>query len=84
MIADAGALSASGYQGSSSTLALMKNFTDDSDYFVWEAMTSWLASSCNSFIFEDRMPNAGLKSMMLDLTSLKHISLGGHSTTATD
>lgn len=42
MVADAGALSASGYQPSSGTLSLLKGFSAESEFVVWQEITGKL------------------------------------------
>lgn len=53
MIADAGALAASGYQKTSGVLALLKNLGDESEYVVWDELLSRIASIRAAWIFED-------------------------------
>lgn len=76
MVADAGALSASGYQPSSGTLNLLKGFKNESEYVVWEEITSFVATLRNAWIFEDEPTKDALKSVVRDLTSAKAKELG--------
>lgn len=76
MVADAGALAASGYQRSSGTLALLKEFSEESEFTVWEQLTSWIASLRNAWIFEPEETKAALKKFQLELLSAKAHELG--------
>ena len=53
MIADAGALAASGYQKTSGVLSLLKSFDDEAEFIVWEEILSRISSIRSAWIFED-------------------------------
>jgi len=76
MIADAGALSASGYQKSSGTLSLLKSFSSEKEYVVWGELTGWIGSLRGAWVFEDEKVKDGLKAFYKDLTSPKAHALG--------
>ena len=54
MIADAGALAASGYQKTSGVLALLKSFGDESEFVVWEEILNRISVIKLAWIFEDK------------------------------
>jgi len=76
MIADAGALSASGYQKSSGTLSLLKSFSSEQEFVVWGELTGWIGSLRSAWVFEDQKVKDGLKAFYRDLTSTKAHQLG--------
>lgn len=76
MIADAGALSASGHQKSSGTLSLLKSFSSEKEYVVWGELTGWIGSLRSAWVFEDDKVKDGLKAFYRDLTSAKAHGLG--------
>ena len=53
MIADAGALAASGYGKTSGVLALLKSFGDESAYVVWEEILARISAIRSAWVFED-------------------------------
>ncbi|KAI9767542.1 MAG: Aminopeptidase 2 mitochondrial [Geoglossum simile] len=71
MIADAGALAASGYQKTSGLLALLGGFNDESEFVVWDEITTRIASIRNAWIFEDEEIKDALKDFQRDLVSDK-------------
>ena len=54
MVADAGALAASGYQKTSGVLALVKSFNEEAEYVVWDQLLTTVASLRSAWKFEDR------------------------------
>ena len=54
MIADAGALASAGYQKTSGILALLKSFGDESEYVVWEELSSRISAIRSAWMFEDQ------------------------------
>lgn len=76
MVADAGALSASGHQPSSSTLSLLQGFSSESEFVVWDEMTSFIASVRGAWLFEDEATRDALKAFQRDLASKKAHELG--------
>ena len=71
MIADAGALAASGYQKTSGVLALLRGFDSESEFVVWDEIISRIAGVRNAWIFEDQPVRNGLKAFQRDLISDK-------------
>ncbi|KAH0563318.1 hypothetical protein GP486_002111 [Trichoglossum hirsutum] len=71
MIADAGALAASGYQKTSGVLALLSGFNVESEFVVWDEITTRVASIRNAWRFEDQKIKDALKAFQRDLVSDK-------------
>ena len=76
MIADAGALSASGYQPTSGTLSLLKGFKDETEYVVWDQVSAWIATLRAAWVFEDDATKTAIKAFFRDLVSVKSHELG--------
>jgi aminopeptidase 2 len=76
MIADAGALAASGYQKTSDLLSLLQSFNSESDFVVWDELLSRLASIRAAWIFEDQPTKDALKAFQRDLSATKSHQLG--------
>jgi aminopeptidase 2 len=76
MLSDAGALAASGYQKTSGVLNLVKGFTSETEFIVWDEITSRVGSIRGAWVFEDQAVKDGLKAFMKDLTAPKTHSLG--------
>lgn len=76
MVADAGALSASGYQPSSGTLSLLKSFANETEFVVWDEVTSWLGSIRGAWTFEDQKTRDSLKAFSRELLGPKAQELG--------
>ena len=76
MIADAGALSSSGYQKTSSILALLKSFDSENSYVVWSEILTRLNAIRSTWIFEDQETKDALKAFQLSITSAKAHELG--------
>lgn len=69
MIADAGALAASGYQKTSGVLNLLKGFDGEKEFVVWNEILSRLGSIQGAFVFEDQKIKDGLEAFQRDLVS---------------
>lgn len=69
MIADAGALAASGYQKTSGLLSLLKGFTTETEFVVWNEMISRLGAVQGAWIFQDQSVRDGLEAFQRDLVS---------------
>ena len=54
MIADAGALASSGYQKTSGILALLKSFSSESEFVVWDEILSRISAIRSAWVFEDQ------------------------------
>ena len=78
MIADAGALSSSGYQKTSGILSLLKSFDTESNFVVWNEILTRISAIRSTWIFEDEATKAALKAFQLNLCSKKAHELGWH------
>ncbi|KAI7255861.1 hypothetical protein KC335_g13611 [Hortaea werneckii] len=76
MIADAGALTAAGYQKTSGLLSLLKGFDTESDFIVWDEITARVGAVRAAWIFEDEKTKDALKAFQRDLVSGKSHKLG--------
>lgn len=76
MIADAGALSAAGYQKTSGVLALVKGFDAEPEYVVWDEIAARIGAIRSTWIFEPEPTKAALKAFQRDLCSAKAHKLG--------
>jgi len=76
MIADAGALATSGYQKTSGVLSLLKGFTTETEFVVWNELVSRVGSVQGAWIFEDQAVRDGIEAFLRDLTSAKAHELG--------
>lgn len=76
MIADAGALAASGYQKTSGVLSLLQGFDSETEFVVWDEITARIASLRAAWVFEDQKVKDALKDFQRDLVSKKAHELG--------
>lgn len=76
MIADAGALAASGYQKTSGILSLLQGFKNESEFVVWDEITNRIGSLRAAWIFQDDETKTALKKFQLDLVNDKAHELG--------
>ncbi|TKA56352.1 hypothetical protein B0A49_12473 [Cryomyces minteri] len=76
MIADAGALAASGYQKTSGVLSLLQGFDTESEFVVWDELTARVGSIRAAWVFEDDKVKDALKAFQRDLVSHKAHKLG--------
>lgn len=76
MIADAGALAASGYGKTSGILSLLQSFNTETQFVVWNEILSRISSVRNTWIFEDESIKDALKAFQLNLCSAKAHELG--------
>lgn len=76
MIADAGALAASGYQKTSGILSLLQSFDSEDSYVVWNEILTRINAVRSTWIFEDEETKAALKAFQLNLCSAKAHELG--------
>lgn len=76
MIADAGALAASGFQKTSGVLSLLKSFDSEAQYVVWGEILTRIATVRGAWMFEQKETKDALKSFVRDLTSPKAHELG--------
>jgi aminopeptidase 2 len=76
MIADAGALSAAGYQKTDGLLSLVKGFNTEPAFVVWDELTARVGALRSTWIFEDEKTRDALKAFQRDLVSGKTHELG--------
>lgn len=76
MIADASALATSGYQKTSTVLALLQSFRNENEPVVWEAMRNALGAIRRCWLFEDSKTNKALDQFTLDLVHDKAHTVG--------
>lgn len=76
MIADAGALAASGYQKTSGILSLLDSFKSESEFVVWQEISSRISVLRSAWMFEDQAVKDALKTFQLKLTQDKAHELG--------
>ncbi|KAF2435026.1 hypothetical protein EJ08DRAFT_645952 [Tothia fuscella] len=76
MIADAGALAASGFQKTSGILSLLRGFTSEPEYVVWSELLGRIGSLRAAWVFEDQATKDALKKFQLDLVGKKSHELG--------
>jgi len=76
MIADAGALAASGYGKTSGILSLLQSFNTETQFVVWNEILSRINAVRNTWIFEDETIKDALKAFQLHLCSAKAHELG--------
>ena len=76
MIADAGALAASGYQSTSGLLSLLQAFGNESEFVVWNEILTRIATLRAAWLFEDPPTKDALKAFQRSLVSDKTHALG--------
>lgn len=76
LIADAGALAASGYQKTSGVLNLLKGFDSEKEFIVWNEIISRLGSIQSAWLFEDQKVRDTLETFQRDLVSDKAHAAG--------
>lgn len=76
MIADAGALAASGYQKTSGVLNLLKGFGNEQEFVVWNEVISRLGSIQGAWMFEDKKVKDGLEIFQRNVVSDKSHAMG--------
>lgn len=76
MIADSGALAASGYQNTSGLLSLLKSFDSESEFVVWNEILSRIGTLRAAWMFEDSQTKEALKAFQRSLVSAKAHELG--------
>lgn len=76
MIADAGALAASGYQKTSGLLSLLEGFKTESEFVVWDELMARIGSLRAAWIFEDEAVKDALKKFQLNLVADKAHEIG--------
>ncbi|KAL2841267.1 peptidase family M1-domain-containing protein [Aspergillus pseudoustus] len=76
MIADAGALAASGYQSTSGLLSLLTGFDSESEFVVWNEILTRVGALRAAWIFEDAQTRDALEAFQRSLVSEKAQALG--------
>jgi aminopeptidase 2 len=76
MIADAGALATSGYQKTSGLLSLLDSFKSESEFVVWQEISSRVSVLRSAWMFEDQAVRDALKAFQLELTKDKAHEIG--------
>ena len=71
MIADAGALASSGYQKTSGILSLLKSFSTESEFVVWDELLTRISVIRAAWIFENEETKDALKAFQRELVSPK-------------
>ncbi|KAF8461376.1 peptidase family M1-domain-containing protein [Kalaharituber pfeilii] len=82
MVADAGALAASGYQKTSGLLGLLSGLSDEKEVVVWDEITTRVAAIRGAWIFEDEALKKALKAFQKDLTSPQAHAIGWEFTSS--
>ncbi|KAJ5095945.1 hypothetical protein NUU61_005301 [Penicillium alfredii] len=76
MIADSGALAASGYQRTSGLLSLVQGLDAESEFVVWNEMLTRIGTLRAAWMFEDGQTKDALKAFHRSLVSAKAHELG--------
>ncbi|KAL4946615.1 hypothetical protein BDV06DRAFT_218082 [Aspergillus oleicola] len=76
MIADAGALAASGYQSTSGLLSLLAGFDSEPEFVVWNEILTRVGALRAAWIFEDTQTKDALEAFQRALVSEKAHKLG--------
>ncbi|BCR83233.1 M1 family metallopeptidase [Aspergillus chevalieri] len=76
MIADSGALAASGYQSTSGLLSLLKGFDSESEFVVWNEILARIGTVRAAWLFEDTQTKDALKAFQRSLVATKAHELG--------
>lgn len=76
MIADSGALAASGYQKTSGLLSLLKSFDSESEFVVWNEILTRIGTLRAAWLFEDSQTKDALKAFQRSLVSAKAHEIG--------
>ena len=71
LVADAGALSVSGFSKTSNLLSLVKNWKTESSFFVWDEIVTRIAALKAAWIFENEEVKDALKALTNDLVKTK-------------
>jgi aminopeptidase 2 len=76
MIADAGALAASGYQKTSGILSLLQGFKSEAEFVVWDEINTRIGALRSAWMFEDEATKEAIKKFQLNLVADKAHELG--------
>ncbi|ODV80897.1 aminopeptidase 2 [Suhomyces tanzawaensis NRRL Y-17324] len=75
LVADAGSLASAGYIETTNLLDLVKLWTKEENYVVWDEIINRIGAIKKAFIFSDESITEGLKSFVLDLIKEKTSSI---------
>ncbi|CAL9734559.1 aminopeptidase 2, mitochondrial [Monosporozyma servazzii] len=84
LVADAKALSTSGYTSTTNFLELISNWKDEKSFVVWEQILNSISSMKTTWVFEPQSVTDGLNSFVRDLVSKKSNELGWDFTKSED
>ncbi|KAK9475131.1 peptidase family M1-domain-containing protein [Dipodascopsis tothii] len=76
LVADAGALAASGYASTTGLLSLVSEWKNEDQFVVWDEITARIAAIRSAWLFEDKATRDALKKFQLELTAPKAKELG--------
>ena len=76
LVADAGSLASSGFIETSSLLDLVKSWSKESNYVVWDEILTRIGSIKAALMFEDEATNEALKAFTRDLIGEKLSEIG--------
>lgn len=76
MIADSGALAASGFQSTTGLLSLLKAFGTESEFVVWNEILSRIGTLRAAWLFEDTQTKDAFKAFQRSLVSDKSHEIG--------
>ncbi|PLB39847.1 M1 family metallopeptidase [Aspergillus candidus] len=76
MIADAGALAASGYQSTSGLLSLLQGLDSETEFVVWNEILTRVGSLRAAWLYEDTTTKDALKAFQRALVSAKAHEIG--------
>lgn len=76
LIADSGALAASGYQKTSGLLSLLQGLDTESEFVVWNEILTRIGTLRAAWLFEDQQTKDALKAFQRSLVSSKAHELG--------
>ncbi|KAK9465021.1 peptidase family M1-domain-containing protein [Lipomyces arxii] len=76
LVADTGALAASGYSSTVGLLSLVSGWKNETEFVVWDEITSRIGAIRAAWMFEEQAVQDGLKKFQRELTAPKATALG--------
>ncbi|KAK9450084.1 peptidase family M1-domain-containing protein [Limtongia smithiae] len=76
LVADTGALAASGYVSTAGLLSLVSGWKNETEFVVWDEITSRIGAIRSAWLFEDEAVKDALKKFQRELVAPKASSLG--------
>ncbi|KAK7208464.1 peptidase family M1-domain-containing protein [Myxozyma melibiosi] len=76
LVADTGALAASGYASTTGLLNLISGWKNEQEFVVWDEITARIGAIRSAWMFEDEAVKEALKKFQRDLVAPKASSLG--------